>query len=298
VLAKIFKKWLLLIRDDGSPDPTSHLIDRYCKADTRISQIAHDGRENAGPKDNFRHLLKHGMQLPAQLFMFCDQDDYWHPEKLRKYVDRASNENVPCLIYSDIELVDANLAPLNAPYSFEPFPDAGNRSMLSSLLSLNHIPGCSIAINRALAEIAAPIPEAAIMHDWWAALAAAACGKLLFINEKLIQYRQHSGNAIGSRSLGQLTSNLKSWPNLWRKGSHELCSTILQAGELAKRLEHTEAQDPELMQILNSYAGISNESAFERLKTAKRLELRKGRGVLRLILNLRLLLLDFDTKNS
>jgi hypothetical protein len=34
------------------------------------------------------------------------------------------------------------------------------------LLSRNEVTGCAMAINRPLLEIALPIPEAAIMHDW------------------------------------------------------------------------------------------------------------------------------------
>ena len=81
--------------------------------------------------------------------------------------------------------------------------DVGTRAMLLSLLSLNHIPGCSIAINRTLAEIANPIPDVAIMHDWWLALVAAAFGSSLFLDQATMEYRQHQDNKYGAIALDQ-----------------------------------------------------------------------------------------------
>jgi hypothetical protein len=53
-------------------------------------------------------------------------------------------------------------------------------------------------INRSLLNIAPRVPETAIMHDWYLAVVAAACGKVLYINEPLILYRQHGDNTIGA----------------------------------------------------------------------------------------------------
>ena len=36
------------------------------------------------------------------------------------------------------------------------------------------------------------------MHDWWMALAAACFGKIEFIKEPTILYRQHGNNVVGA----------------------------------------------------------------------------------------------------
>ena len=36
------------------------------------------------------------------------------------------------------------------------------------------------------------------MHDWWIALATSTIGKLIPLDEPLVQYRQHAGNTIGA----------------------------------------------------------------------------------------------------
>ena len=37
------------------------------------------------------------------------------------------------------------------------------------------------------------------MHDWWLTLVAAFCGKIVYIDEPLHLYRQHTNNTIGAR---------------------------------------------------------------------------------------------------
>ena len=37
------------------------------------------------------------------------------------------------------------------------------------------------------------------MHDWWLTLVAAFCGKIVYIDEALHLYRQHTNNTIGAK---------------------------------------------------------------------------------------------------
>ena len=60
-------------------------------------------------------------------------------------------------------------------------------------------PGCTVLLNRPLAELAGRADPAAVeMHDWFLAQTAAAFGHIVFLPEALVSYRQHGGNAIGA----------------------------------------------------------------------------------------------------
>ena len=298
ILNQTFQNWELLIRDDGSTDDTLAIIGRYCREDSRINRIEHIASDQDGPKENFNALLGHALDSPARLIMFCDQDDYWYPDKIQTYFDLASVKNGPFLIYSDFELVDSQLMPIDAAHSFKNALNGGVDGTITDFLSLNHIPGCCIAINRELAMVASPIPADAIMHDWWLALTAASIGELLYIDEKLIKYRQHAANTVGVTSLTQLVLNLKQWPVLWEKGSEELCATMQQANELANRLGNENTLKKEPLLTLIQYAKMMTCGPYARLKIANQLGLRKGRGILRLVLYLRLLLLNCSPRSD
>jgi len=114
-------------------------------------------------------------------------------------------------------VVDEDLAPL-AP-SFTRFsglnPQSGGR--FNRLLIENVVTGCATTINRALARLACPIPPAVIMHDWWLALIAAACGRLEYIAEATVLYRQHSQNCIGARPWNWIDSIRETFLMPWWK---------------------------------------------------------------------------------
>jgi hypothetical protein len=69
--------------------------------------------------------------------------------------------------------------------------------------------GCTMMINRALAELSIPIPSEAAMHDHWVSLVAAAFGKIIFLDELTMLYRQHSNNYYGASCYG--------WAHFYRR---------------------------------------------------------------------------------
>jgi hypothetical protein len=69
---------------------------------------------------------------------------------------------------------------------------------ISELIGQNNIVGCSMSMNKSLAQIVKPIPQTALMHDWWCALWASLMGSIIFIPEALVFYRTHSKNASGA----------------------------------------------------------------------------------------------------
>ena len=86
-------------------------------------------------------------------------------------------------------------------------------------------------------ELAVPIPSAAMMHDYWLALVAAAQGHILSLREPLIEYRQHGTNDTGAQRWGARFVADRMWNVLEDKGPrYSLRRKILQAVALRARL--------------------------------------------------------------
>jgi hypothetical protein len=178
--------------------------------------ICYQPKERCGSaQKHFMHLLQKFHDAPY--VMFCDQDDIWHPDKVSKTLARMQQIELagePCLVHTDLRVVDQDLKELSASFCHHSGLD-GDRLALNQLLVQNVVTGCTMLMNRDLAELACRSAdcEAMMMHDWWIAMLASCCGKAVFLNEATIDYRQHGSNAVGAkdvRSVSFLWKRLRS----------------------------------------------------------------------------------------
>lgn len=224
IFAQTNTDWKLLIRDDGSTDDTSDIIERYAtKYSGKIVLVA-DKYGRLGPCMNFAQLLD---RANAEYIMFSDQDDVWLPNKIEltlnamKQAEQAYPDQ-PLLVHTDLEVVDSNLNTIcDSMWSYQRlFPEIGES--LVKIMAQNVVTGCAMMINKRAKEISTPIPKEAVMHDWWIAVNIAKHGKIVPVSTPSILYRQHVGNEKGAqrtnvlqfakklRSLGQLLLNHRS----------------------------------------------------------------------------------------
>jgi glycosyltransferase involved in cell wall biosynthesis len=213
----------VLARDDGSSDGTADILQDWSRRHPgRITLLAGDGARR-GTCGNFAELLRHST---APYVMFCDQDDRWHTDKVElslarmRELEAEYGAREPLLVHGDLRVVDAGLATIAASSFRYQRIDPVRGAALHRLLVRNVVSGCAMTINRPLAELSLPIPEAAIMHDWWIALTAAACGRIRLIPQALVDYRQHGGNQLGAPGtrLGLLVRKaLQSQARSWRQ---------------------------------------------------------------------------------
>jgi hypothetical protein len=63
----------------------------------------------------------------------------------------------------------------------------------------NKLIGCTVMMNAALRNVlnSNRLPQKAKLHDWWVALIAASFGKISYVNESTLLYRQHENNVVG-----------------------------------------------------------------------------------------------------
>jgi glycosyltransferase involved in cell wall biosynthesis len=187
----------VFVRDDGNQDNTLEILKNY---DVKLLPLT----INLGSKDSFAVLLKFAMtNSDADYFMFCDQDDVWYPDKVEKTLAKmkhmeAEHGDIPLLVHTDLEVVDESLNTI-APSMWKYEHTLPDKNAFSRLLIQNTVTGCTVMINRTLAEKCLTMPIGAIMHDWWLGLVASQFGKIGFITEPTIKYRQHGKNTIGAK---------------------------------------------------------------------------------------------------
>jgi len=194
--------WRLLVRDDGSQDLTEDILEDFRRRHgDRVRRIVNAG-ENLGSCRNFFHLLEHST---ADYIMFCDQDDVWLPDKVAHTMNKMQGLEkqygieTPLLVHTNFRVVDGELhliAESGHRYQhIDPYHGAG----LSRLLLQNIVTGCTMMINRPLRTLAPGVPTAALMHDHWLALVAATFGRIGYVADPTLLYRQHTANAVGAQ---------------------------------------------------------------------------------------------------
>ena len=122
ILAQSYPDVDILIRDDGSQDDTFVILKEY---EERHSNIRAYQGENIGVNKSFFELLRKSNQEAAYIG-FCDQDDYWLPEKIEKAAEQLERLDGPALYCSAKTLVDENLEPLNSQQNPHRIPGFGN----------------------------------------------------------------------------------------------------------------------------------------------------------------------------
>jgi glycosyltransferase involved in cell wall biosynthesis len=203
ILTQDYSDWRLLIRDDGSCDLTHEIIQVYLQQELHRLQWINAGEsENVGVTLNFNSLLD---QSSGDYTFLCDQDDSWLPQKMTdslqimQCLESQWGAETPILVHSDLSVANEQLEVLHSSFWRSHNLDPA-RNSLRQLLIRNHITGCTVLINKALRELALPIPQSAFMHDWWLGLVAAAFGKIAYLKQPTVLYRQHQQNQVGAQS--------------------------------------------------------------------------------------------------
>lgn len=194
------QNFICYIHDDGSIDRTLSIINEY-KRQYPQKFIIWEYESCKGSKNNFLSML---LKVKENYVMFCDQDDVWLPDKIEKTFNKMKEEekekqNLPICIFTDMKVVDENLNTISMSFLKEMKKNPQNIA-LQQLLVDNVVAGCTCMINKNCIKLCKNYEdvENIAMHDWWCALVAETCGKLVFLNEKTNLYRQHSNNVVGT----------------------------------------------------------------------------------------------------
>lgn len=267
--------WRLILRDDGSDDGGPDLVERWAAEGGHALEVVRDGVQGAGAAGSFGRLMA---ASDAPYFMFCDQDDVWLSGKIATCLGEARSAEadhgtaLPVLVHSDLRVVDEELRE-TAPsfWAQQGFrtcavpPGADGARARASLLVQNTVTGCTALGNAALREMAGPVPEAAIMHDWWVAMVAAQFGTIRAVPAPTMLYRQHGANTIGARDwgLGAVASRAVREPAAAVRRTREwLAASRAQTAAFAAR--YGDRLDPPARARLVEYAGLAERGILAR----------------------------------
>lgn len=200
ILNQTYSNIRLVISDDCSKDNTRKIIKEYEEKDDRVISYFHE--KNLGYVKNFEFLLT---KVENEIYMLSDQDDVWLPTKIEHTYNKMVETNAD-LVFTDLEVVDENLKMM--------YPSFNDYMKLSRKIKkykndyrlqylYNCVSGCTLMSKKKFLDMILPIPTQSkyAIHDTWIATAIANNGKVEYLDEKTILYRQHGNNQVGTEKV-------------------------------------------------------------------------------------------------
>lgn len=267
--------WTIFIHDDGSSDETLKVAKKFSEI-YKDKIVIVEGAPTGCAQKNFFYLMK---QVDAPIYMFCDQDDVWLPDKIstcknklgeltKKYTDEK-----PLLVSTDLKVVDQDMKCISDSMRIYSKIKMKESIPISKLLIQNYAVGCTLMYNRTLRNMTInSINDYIIMHDWWLALIASLFGYYENLPECTILYRQHENNSVGAQKINILYAIQKL---SCIKKKHEIIkNTRNQVLELSKKFNITNNK------IINGYANLNKKIKMYRIYFHIRYGINK-QGILR-----------------
>lgn len=188
----------LVVTDDGSHDDTLAIAERFATAAPFPVKI-HRSEERLGYRGNFRRAVR---LCSGSLIAFCDQDDVWSPDKLASIVPRFADPAL-MMVYHNAIVTDRTGSSLRTLLS--PTEEAAALAV-KPLHPFHFTPGLLQVFRAELcrydqlwdASVDHNEPDQIMAHDKWFVFLALILGRVEFLDEPLLDYRQHGTNTYGA----------------------------------------------------------------------------------------------------
>ena len=256
ILNQTYKNIRIIISDDCSKDSTPKILEEYKNKDNRIELYLQ--KENLGVVKNIEFLLK---KVESNFYMLSDQDDVWLSIKIEKSIETLKKQNAD-LVFGDLEVVDENLNTI--------YPSFGDFMLLNRKINkyiesykvnylYNCVTGCTILSKKEFIEKIIPIPNDSkyLIHDHWIGIVMALNGKLAYMSEKYIKYRQHGNNQVGTNKISHGFTQLEQVRKLF---------VNVKLGVFGTYIKHKEVFPKELQEqnqkAYNYFKDIENKKNF------------------------------------
>lgn len=203
ILKQTYTNIHLIISDDNSTDTeVKQILEQYSKKDKRIELYLQT--QNLGYIKNFEFLLN---KSNADYICFSDHDDIWYPEKVEKSLKKLQEQNVD-LVYCNCKQIDENGKILHEDYfKYKNMPLVKGKNQVLGISRYLGI-GCSQMFTKDVKEKMLPFTNKVMAHDWLASFIANENKGVNYIEEPMFEYRLHTSNVFGGRTLAQ---NIHRW---------------------------------------------------------------------------------------
>src|SRR6185295_14149101 len=151
----------IVICDDGSTDGTRALLEKF-KDESWIPITLHFNKQNLGSVKNFEQAI---ILCTGDVIALSDQDDVWRSDKLHLFESEFNNTPSAGLVFSDADIVDENLNPLNRQMWDGVGFDAHKRKLIKTGRALEvlvtgwTVTGATMAFRSSFVKLSLPIPE-------------------------------------------------------------------------------------------------------------------------------------------
>lgn len=233
-------------------------------------------KKNEQNKGCTRNFLEGLQASDAEYTMFSDQDDYWNKDKVERTLEKMNEmenkygKDTPLVVFTDAIVVDSTLNLIH--FSFHRSNHLNTKRVdLAHLLMENKLIGCTMMMNKALKNKIIAIPKNARVHDWWVALVAAAFGKIGYLEDSTILYRQHEDNVIGNQEYG---SYIKKRLASLRSQREVIYSNMKQAEEFLEI--YNMLLTKEQKSLIGRFANLNKRNWFYRRYTVYRYGYKKS----------------------
>lgn len=180
--------WVCIVGIDGRDPATLALVSELVAGDDRF--VVKEYAENVGHYRNFERLT-HEAPSDAAWVAYCDQDDYWYPDKLERLVSMLDTDPEITAVMGQAVVRRENGDRLGVTKR--------DPRSLEQLMFKNQVTGSLAIFRRPVLTTALPFasPTSIGIHDHWLAVCAAALGRVVTCDVPVQDYVQHEGNAIG-----------------------------------------------------------------------------------------------------
>lgn len=185
LIGQQYLNWRLLVHDDGSSDHTLDIVRYFSNLDERIVLIE-DGVVCGGAARNFLHLLSYS---DAEYIMFCDQDDIWFDNKIvlmKNVMDRNNSEKPVLVLCQAYVWYPESKGIVGKTISSTP------HNVTQFIFSNAGVIGCSGLFNKEAKRLLMLWDGECSMHDYLIQLICVTLGKVDYMDETLMLYRQHN----------------------------------------------------------------------------------------------------------